>query len=581
MTLLARNKNTIKLSNLDQLTPKFVDLMHKAQRSIHLATLETINALVERYPDQFKNSAAALQSEILKFIDENDIQRSSLACQCAIKFIKLVPAMPQNQIVLQQGVQLASSQLIHGQPLVVDLQNLFQTGCQQQIVSEQIVNQLINNTSLNSRSAARIAAIIITSNNKSMLSYINNFIQIINSQNQQNTETVVKAILSLGEIGLFQDLSQVGNIIQLISNNFHHIDDQIRQAAAIALGSMSIGNTGFFLDKVFNMIEGAVAHDKYMFLSTLREIIINKPECLKNYIGRLMPLYVQQSNSDDEPIRNIVSESIGKLFVHHYDQMAGPLEQTLNGNQLMSVATCARSFKYSAHNNHNVEQFEKFVSILINLASKNDLEVKKNCLQSLNQIAFNPNLKACIKPRIQDVVLVALNETPIKKELITTVDLGPFKHTVDNGVPNRKAAFSLLETLAEHFNFNQQHLVEAVIQGIADSNEDVQLLCLGLLNKLIGICPIHVIGLVDSICEKFQGIYNKHSSSLKKEDEAERATNLMRGVLRVCESINRNQEACSNINFQQWFTMCVIENGEIPAMKQLYDKVVSSSNQLI
>ena len=180
-----------------------------------------------------------------------------------------------------------------------------------------------------------------------------------------------------------------------------------------------------------------------------------------------------------------------------------------------------------------------------------------------------------------DIVQAALAETPIKKELITTVDLGPFKHTVDNGVPNRKAAFSLLETLVEHFSFNQQQVVESVIQGIADTNEDVQLLCLGLLNKLIGICPIQVVGQVDNICEKFQGIYNKHSSSLKKEDEAERATNLMRGVLRVCEGINRNQEACSTINFQQWFTMCVLENGEIPAMKQLYDKVVSSSNQLI
>jgi hypothetical protein len=39
---------------------------------------------------------------------------------------------------------------------------------------------------------------------------------------------------------------------------------------------------------------------------------------------------------------------------------------------------------------------------------------------------------------------LALQETPIKKELQTVIDLGPFKHTVDNGEPIRKAAFSLL-----------------------------------------------------------------------------------------------------------------------------------------
>jgi hypothetical protein len=63
-----------------------------------------------------------------------------------------------------------------------------------------------------------------------------------------------------------------------------------------------------------------------MFLSTIREIIINKPECLKNYINILMPLYLQQSCSQDEPIRNIVAESIGKLFVIHPHAISQPLD---------------------------------------------------------------------------------------------------------------------------------------------------------------------------------------------------------------------------------------------------------------
>ena len=63
-----------------------------------------------------------------------------------------------------------------------------------------------------------------------------------------------------------------------------------------------------------------------MFLSTLREIITNKPECLKNYVGALMPLYLATSTSEDEPIRNIVSESIGKLYVTHPEQIRPVLE---------------------------------------------------------------------------------------------------------------------------------------------------------------------------------------------------------------------------------------------------------------
>ena len=102
-----------------------------------------------------------------------------------------------------------------------------------------------------------------------------------------------------------------------IQSLFQNPNDQIRSAAAIALGGISIGNTSFFLDKVFTLISTSASQEKYMFLSTIKEIIVNKPECLKAYIKTLMELYYNQSNNDDEPIRNIVAESIGKLFVTH------------------------------------------------------------------------------------------------------------------------------------------------------------------------------------------------------------------------------------------------------------------------
>ena len=90
-----------------------------------------------------------------------------------------------------------------------------------------------------------------------------------------------------------------------------------------------------------------------------------------------------------------------------------------------------------------------------------------------------------------------------------------------------------------------------------------------------------VVSKIDSIVERFQEIYKKNCNNLKKEDEAERALNLMRGVLRVCEGLNRNQEASNNISFQQWFNMCVIENHDIPSIRQLYEKILSNAQQVI
>lgn len=88
-------------------------------------------------------------------------------------------------------------------------------------------------------------------------------------------------------------------------------------------------------------------------------------------------------------------------------------------------------------------------------------------------------------------------ETPVNKDLISTVDLGPFKYIVDNGADIRKAAFCLLENITKEFQFNQAPVVETVINGFSDSNDDVQVLCLSFMNKLINICPAIVFQKLD------------------------------------------------------------------------------------
>lgn len=187
-----------------------------------------------------------------------------------------------------------------------------------------------------------------------------------------------------------------------------------------------------------------------------------------------------------------------------------------------------------------------FIDKLISLISSHDLAIKKNTLESLSMIAFNPQLKSLLADKINEIVNITLYETPVKKELITQVDLGPFKYNVDNGVPVRKAAFMLLENVTEKYVFNQNNVVEATINGFQDSNDDVLQQCLRSMNKLLNICPFVVLEHLDKLVEKMNTIYQKNSNNLKdhsKDGQGERSLNLIRGILRISERLQKIPEA--------------------------------------
>ena len=65
-------------------------------------------------------------------------------------------------------------------------------------------------------------------------------------------------------------------------------------------------------------------------------------------------------------------------------------------------------------------------------------------------------------------------------------------------------------------------------------------MCLSFMNKLIEICPAIVFQKLDLIVEKFNTIFSKNSNQLKNDASSERSLNLIRGILRVSDSLNKN-----------------------------------------
>ena len=107
----------IALTNLNTLIPRLFDLLHKAQRTIHLNTLETVVAMVSRYHSQFTQQSANILKEITQFVTEADLQASALALRLANHILAINNQGVEIQGVIAKACLLAKSPLIQGQAL--------------------------------------------------------------------------------------------------------------------------------------------------------------------------------------------------------------------------------------------------------------------------------------------------------------------------------------------------------------------------------------------------------------------------------------------------------------------------------
>ena len=65
----------------------------------------------------------------------------------------------------------------------------------------------------------------------------------------------MQGALCLGEVGKLQDVSSIDGIITIVAALFKAQIEDVRTAGSICLGNISVGNTNFFLKKVFALVD--------------------------------------------------------------------------------------------------------------------------------------------------------------------------------------------------------------------------------------------------------------------------------------------------------------------------------------
>ena len=116
--------------------------------------------------------------------------------------------------------------------------------------------------------------------------------------NQDHPGSLISGALIIGEYGKIVDLSGEARILPTVQQLFQHSQEDVKFAASIFMGNVTIGNPNHFLEQVFQLVANSQDAQKYLFLNTIREIVIADSECLKDYILNLNELLISHTTSE-------------------------------------------------------------------------------------------------------------------------------------------------------------------------------------------------------------------------------------------------------------------------------------------
>ena len=352
----------------------------------------------------------------------------------------------------------------------------------------------------------------------------------------------------LGELGRRVDLSTYapapfGALVRALDGDG---EDEHKTAAAAALGLVTAGGAGAHLAPLLDSLDADPCDKEYLLLAALREVVLHAGSAFDDSTSdRVLARLARSAAVDEEPTRNMVAECAGALalvrpatvceaFLDAGLARAGADEADARARWTACAALkAAVSGDLQAGDRAAPAAFRAAVAprlgAALALLDDDDLDVRKQCLVMANAAAHHhPGLVA---PRLDFVVprLATLAALVLKR----VVDLGPFKHTVDDGLPLRKAALTVVGTLVDTKHADAKAFVPVVAAALGDKSEDVAMMAHMLLAKLCAAEPAECDAHADAILEPLEKTVHKKIKEGKAATEQDRAYDLVRSGLKA------------------------------------------------
>ncbi|XP_026163651.1 cullin-associated NEDD8-dissociated protein 2 [Mastacembelus armatus] len=556
ITLIAASPVKINLSSiLSEALSVLGSFLRKNQRALKLSTLACLTALVTHHAATIKPAALEpVLSELPSLVDESDMHVSQVSVTLLTCMANACPSSLAkiSSSVLPGVFGLVHSPLLQSSALaaVLDFLQALVLSKTSNLSYRQLLKSLtepfhsapssVDSSTIHRQSyhsVARCVAALCSACPKETPGTVASFIQEVKNRGSPESARVL-ALLCLGEVGRSGSLGGSKEVQGVIVEAFTSTSEEVKTAASCALGSMAVGSLSEYLPFLLKEISSQPRR-QYLLLHSLKEVISACPaSSLSPHLESIWALLFQNCECPEEGTRNLVAECLGKLTLVNPAQLLPRLKQQLKAGSPVARSTVVTAVKFTI-----VDQPAPIDSLLkdsigdfLKTLQDVDINVRRVTLVMFNSAAHNkPSLIRGLLPKVLPHLY---RETQIRKDLIREVEMGPFKHTVDDGLDVRKAAFECMYTLLDSCleGLDVLQFLDHVEEGLKD-HYDIRMLTFLMLARLVSLCPAAVLQRLDRLVEPLKATCTSKVKAGSVKQEFEKQEELRRSAMRAVAAL--------------------------------------------
>lgn len=401
------------------------------------------------------------------------------------------------------------------------------------------------------------------------------------------------ALLCLGELGrMGANLTSFPQITDILPQALSDGENTIAEAASFALGGVASGNMPSYLPLLLSHVKSAQSEPKklYQLLKALNQVITTAAVGTTGVVSmpgtqqqEVLQLLLECKSGGEDECTGVIADCLGHLALLNAGAVIPALKDQLTAEDEASRTVAVAALRHALVARHQQQvaystatdgtitivdvvggidaELPQHIGDFLATMGDQDRHVRKAAVGVLSTaVLMQPQLVAQHLPSTLPLLFAQTVKNP---DLVRIINLGPFKHEIDDGLELRKASFECLAVLLENCydQVDAAKVVEHVLGGLGD-HYDVKLPSHSLVIKMTHIAPGHMIAALDQLVEPLMATLQSKTKADAVKQEKDRHDDLLRSCLRAVDALANMPNAMSVPAFQG-FMESVVGSGEI------------------